>query len=450
MIMESSFCWDALTPQADGTPNNGAWESPARAAPGLPIQPTPASQGHENSRIGSKPATCSSMSLERYLEHYSLLTHDTGRVKILNPLEQSMLRMQDLKQVLSINGISQGNKPTRREILDRLPGSALVMPGKGQGDAASPLSSSMLALDAGVVAALPWVGTPTPALLAALSSGACSCCPLPLQRITVRLPAETVGQTPGGSGDIPASVKCTADPPVSAAGAGSPPARAAASLAAAGLWAQVTGNPPSTSPCAPQTAPQAHAPLPATHRPRLWLERGLAELARHSCISAHACDGALLGRKVAVVLLEDFVQELAEGTGGHTVPAGLHAGKVVEVLDPGAHTDACPRDCRAASHRFAYVRLRCVRCGPGGPSAPVATEAAAGERLDLLLDLSAPLQVLGAERLRGMPTPQLQDAWMLLEPLACSGGRGEAPPASKRQARQGPWSSSKQGRSRAN
>lgn len=82
--------------------------------------------------------------------------------------------------------------------------------------------------------------------------------------------------------------------------------------------------------------------------------------------------------------------------------------RVVEVLDPGAHTDACPRDCRAASHRFAYVRLRCVRCGPGGPSAPVAREAAAGERLDLLLDLSAPLQVLRAERLRGMPTPQLQ------------------------------------------
>lgn len=104
MIMESSFCWDALTPQADGTPNNGAWESPARAAPGLPIQPTPASQGHENSRIGSKPATCSSMSLERYLEHYSLLTHDTGRVKILNPLEQSMLRMQDLKQVCMAAG----------------------------------------------------------------------------------------------------------------------------------------------------------------------------------------------------------------------------------------------------------------------------------------------------------------------------------------------------------
>ncbi|PRW33917.1 hypothetical protein C2E21_7441 [Chlorella sorokiniana] len=73
------------------------------------------------------PAVSCTLSLDRYLEFFQLLTKGSGRVQPLSELERSVLKAADLKQVLLVNGLNASSK-SKKEMLDRLPQLPLFSP----------------------------------------------------------------------------------------------------------------------------------------------------------------------------------------------------------------------------------------------------------------------------------------------------------------------------------
>lgn len=75
----------------------GGWPS-SRPAPAPPAPPPgPAAAAAKPSAAPLPPVTCT-LSLDRYLEFWTLLTKGSGRVQALSELERSVLKAADLKQ----------------------------------------------------------------------------------------------------------------------------------------------------------------------------------------------------------------------------------------------------------------------------------------------------------------------------------------------------------------
>ena len=165
---------------------------PLHAGPTLGVDeprpdPCPASNplGSQGACEAGKPFP---MSLERYLEYHSLLTHGTGTVKTLNPLEQSLLRAQDLRHVLAVNGLLQGSRFTRKFMLERLKGAKLVLPGEVEASVPGCDTEPAPQLSPLVRAAhhLPWLALPRARLDHLLHQGSITCCDaIPCQLIRI-------------------------------------------------------------------------------------------------------------------------------------------------------------------------------------------------------------------------------------------------------------------------
>lgn len=312
-IMES-FCWD-MVPEVVA--------QPLHAGPTLGVDeprpgPCPASNplGSQGACEAGKPFP---MSLERYLEYHSLLTHGTGTVKTLNPLEQSLLRAQDLRHVLAANGLLQGSRFTRKSMLERLTGARLVLPGEVEvsvpGCDAEPARPSAPQLSPLVRAAhhLPWLALPRARLDHLLHQGSMTCCDaVPCQLIRIVCD----GHRDDGGGDE------------GDAGSSLPEPETARPM-------RRDGPQPSQVPSA---APRPEHPgqLAIPPAPPSWLSHQLRQLATHSKASPLTGPSHLSGRKVPDLLrIYSRLDVHTSVVGGyHTINWALQVSFVV--LEPKA------------------------------------------------------------------------------------------------------------------
>jgi hypothetical protein len=321
-------------------------------------------------RLPGPAPSQASLSLDRYMQLLKLLcggpqpVSGAWVVRQLGELERGVLRMDDLKGVLALSGHSVTGRG-KQEVLDRMRGLELRAPMLPQGDGGG--GPFLEDLNEGLRRALDWVGV-GPAQAGAVAAdvsrqGFYSCRPLP-------------------------------EPP--------------AALAPTRIQRAATSV--TTCMTSPLPMPRAVVDSPLAHPPPPWLVSAVRELQR-------ACQGAwdaaevhgedLVGRKVALVLTEDFVQG---GSGGEdTLVAGVHLGQVVEWIGDEHDADACPYDC-SQRHAFCFVRVT-----PSHSTAPPETRAR--RRLDLAVDLREEFRVDELEDLLRMGGGEgLADAWVHVEP----------------------------------
>lgn len=311
-----------------------------------------------------------SLSLDRYVQLLKLLcggAHPVSGawvVRQLGELERGAVRIDDLKGILALNGRAVSGK-SKQELLDRMRGLELRALTLGQGGRGG--GSFHTDLDAGLRRALDWVGV-GPGQAAAVAAdvsrqGFYSCRPLP----------------------------------------GAPAALAPPRV-------QRTATSVTTCATIPAHRPRAVADSPLAHPPPAWLAPAVRDLLR-TCQGARDAAGVtgptLVGRKVALVITEDFTQ--SGGGGEDTLVAGVHLGQVVEWIGEEHDAEACPPNC-SQRHAFCFVRV-----APTRSTAPAA--ARARRRLDLAVDLREAFRVGELEDLLGMGQGEgLADAWVLVEP----------------------------------
>ena len=260
---------------------------PLHAGPTLGVDeprpdPCPASNplGSQGACEAGKPFP---MSLERYLEYHSLLTHGTGTVKTLNPLEQSLLRAQDLRHVLAANGLLQGSRFTRKSMLERLTGARLVLPGEVEGSVPGSVAEPAPQLSPFVRAAhhLPWLALPRARLDHLLHQGSMTCCDaVPCQLIRIVCDGHREDGD-GDEGDVDSSLAAIGDQPE--------PETASPMRRDGPQPSQV----PSAAPRAEHLGRSAAQPAPPS-----WLSHQLRQLATHSKASPLTGPSHLSGRKV--------------------------------------------------------------------------------------------------------------------------------------------------------
>ncbi|DBB05758.1 TPA: hypothetical protein ACH3X1_012356 [Trebouxia sp. C0004] len=119
---------------------------------------------------------------------------------------------------------------------------------------------------------------------------------------------------------------------------------------------------------------------------------------------------ALLGQRVAFVLLEDFQQHDSRKE-TDTLLAGLHTGIVVQAIGQGHQPDMCQPSC-TGQHHFFYVRVCPTH------SQTVKPGSKRKRRLDLKMDLSSANCKGCFQELVQLDKAQLEDVWILVAPLA--------------------------------
>lgn len=310
-----------------------------------------------------------SLSLDRYMQLLKLLCGGpdpvTGAwvVRQLGELERAAVRVDDLKGVLALNGRVVSGRG-KQEILDRMRSLELrapMLPHDGGGGAFNN------ELDEGLRRAMDCMGV-GPAQAAAVAA------------------------------DVSRHGFYAYRPLVA------PPA------ALAPTKIQRTATSVTTCMTRPMAMPRAVADSPLAHPSPPWLAPAVRELQRTCQGARDAAEvhgEALVGRKVALVLTEDFTQ--GGGGGEDTVEAGVHLGQVVEWIGEEHDADACHYNC-SQRHAFCFVRV-----APTRSTAPPA--ARSRRRLDLAVDLREEFRVDGLEDLLAMGGDQgFADAWVLVEP----------------------------------
>ncbi|DBA70744.1 TPA: hypothetical protein ACH3X2_011643, partial [Trebouxia sp. C0005] len=163
-----------------------------------------------------------------------------------------------------------------------------------------------------------------------------------------------------------------------------------------------------------QSSPEAEASSSSLHPDcPPWLPQHISQI-QLSYTVAEQLPGlpgaALLGQRVAFVLLEEFQQHDSRKE-IDTLLAGLHTGQVVQAIGQGHQPDMCQPSC-TAQHHFFYVRVCPTH------SQTVKPGSKRKRRLDLKMDLSSANAKGSFQELMQLDKAQLEDAWLLVAPLA--------------------------------
>jgi len=391
---------------------------------------------------------------------------NTWTVRQLGELERAAVKMEDLRKVLALNGrvISAKNK---QEMLDKMAGlqltcPVLTAPMPTSAAAETPLAirhqSALLEpthkheLQQSMQRALQWADlSPSENTLAAAAisrQGCYSFCPLP----EIKLPSSLISPADdllAVKEDFQQEVLGYApqQPAASATTFASRPAFQYAQIAESSLPSPSSSPPIGKAAAADviEKDTEMQDIVPHHHQnsspaPPEWLISGFKKVAA-VCVGtkslplekkssrAAATTGIntaeyppsknftvgsnLIGRKVALVMIEDF-QQGSEGTGNiddviiDTVTRGIHLGQVIEWIGNQHDSYACPVGC-TQDHNFCYVRVT-----PTETTAPAHKRGR--RRLDLEVDLREDYRLDTLEDLLLIGERELADAWVLVEP----------------------------------
>ena len=333
------------------------------------------------------------------------------------------MKVEDLKNVLALNGRVPTGK-NKQDLLDKMRGMILVAPTCCiPSSSSSPLPPTApqppTQLLQGIERALDWGSTLTPAQRNSISTdiarqGFYSHCPLPPHPAFDTTTQAMVRSMDAAVPEPAASTATTiaSQPPI--------------------LHAHVAQS-PSSSPLPPlldtrdaimtevvtQEHHHHHHNSYESYDPPEWLRSSL-EILTADCQGSTGDDAqsvvgpALVGKKVALVLCEDFVQDGGNDDGVDIVEKGVHLGQVVEWIGCAHDEDSCAVDC-SEEHRFCFVRVAPTKSSSSS-SRSTSKHRRARRRLDLAVDLREEFRVDALEDLLYVDGERLMDAWVLVEP----------------------------------
>jgi hypothetical protein len=375
------------------------------------------------------------LSLEHYIDLLNILCgymvdnlpvngqQRSWMVRPASNLVTRSVRVDELKQVLALNGAPTRASKTKENLLQRMEGMQLAAPvcvmdentadnasQGGPSSGASESQSRQLLFD-GLRHALSWAAPAHTAQIAeaAASQGYYSHCELGPSTTQALYCATEDPRHRVHKGDINVAASCGNGfiSPSAEARIGNPPSKMPAT--SNGLTTASRPPRPLTS---LQDSQEVEMPLYNAMQigsTRDWLAKQVEKLSLTTQASVIAPEGfqtGLIGRKVGVVLLTDFtVVDDSDGK-GDTLARGLHVGQVVEWIGNHHDADGCPDDC-SESHNYCYVRFKSTCPSLAGQ---------ARRRLDVAVDLRPEFCFSSLVDFIMASEDQLVDAWVLLEP----------------------------------